>query len=69
MARNSDDGTAPDIEARNITGLAVRFSLIGDNTGIVLAEAQAPDENGNLIGDPKEIVQLLSFCRPIVYAN
>ena len=30
--------------------MTVLYSLIGDNTGTGLAEAQTPDANGNLIG-------------------
>jgi hypothetical protein len=52
VARNVASGAAPDVDAREAASFAARFSLIGDNTGTGLAEAQTPDENGNLIGDP-----------------
>ena len=41
-------GTVPDI--RNSGNSTVSFSLIGDNAGSSLTEAQTPDANGNLIG-------------------
>lgn len=46
---------APDIDATyasNVPTLSVSYSLIGNNSRSTLAEAQAPDANGNLIGDP-----------------
>ena len=41
-------GARPDIEGT----ASVTNSLIGDNTGSGLAEAQTPDGNGNLVGKP-----------------
>jgi len=51
VAGNTDDGRAPDLH-RGRDSLAVRHSLIGNNTGGGLAEAPIgmPDVNGNLIG-------------------
>lgn len=58
IAGNSDDGTAPDIYAWNLIGRStqpelIQYSLIGDNTGTVLQEAQvgSADIHGNFIGD------------------
>ena len=48
VAGNTDIGTTPNFRA--LGGLAVSFSLIGDNTGTTLTEAQTADGNGNLIG-------------------
>ncbi|TWU24605.1 choice-of-anchor Q domain-containing protein [Bythopirellula polymerisocia] len=49
VAGNTAGGGSPDI--RPGTGIfAVNFSLIGDRAGTGLAEAQAPDASGNLIG-------------------
>jgi len=42
-------GSAPDISTAT-ANLMVDFSLIGDNTGTTLSEAQTADANGNLIG-------------------
>jgi hypothetical protein len=55
VARNSDDGTAPDLRPSPdaVNGpLTVRSSLIGNNTGTGLAAAPppGPDANGNFIG-------------------
>ncbi|MEM8494509.1 MAG: choice-of-anchor Q domain-containing protein, partial [Planctomycetota bacterium] len=54
VAGNSDNGTAPDFLAPGdpANDLTVGFSLIGDNTGTTLAEAQTADAAGNLIGSP-----------------
>lgn len=54
VAGNVDGGAAPDFVGSNtISSGAVRYSLIGDNTGTTLASSQAPDPiNGNLVGDP-----------------
>ena len=49
VAGNSAGGGNPDLNVENAT-LMVTFSLIGDNAGTVLAEAQTADVNGNLIG-------------------
>ncbi len=45
----SEQGGSPDLFGRS---LAVSYSLIGDNTGLILPEAPigSPDANGNLIG-------------------
>jgi len=53
VSGNTDDGLAPDIRTAD-EPLAVRYSLVGDNTGTGLAEAPAgmPDANGNLVGGP-----------------
>jgi hypothetical protein len=55
VARNSDNGTAPDLLPTTDPvndPLTVRYSLIGNNTGTGLAEAQPPNPgiNGNFIG-------------------
>ena len=51
VSGNTDDGTAPDFLAPDsVDDLTVGFSLIGDNTGTTLTEAQTADGNGNLIG-------------------
>ncbi len=53
VARNLDDGTAPDFLApQNMESLTVLASLVGDNTGTLLGQSQVPDSNGNLVGDP-----------------
>lgn len=53
VAANIDSGTAPDLqEPIDEQLLTVDFSLIGDNTGTNLSEADTPDAQGNLIGDP-----------------
>lgn len=49
VAGNTDSGTAPDFQTVG-GGLAVGFSLIGDNTGTTLTEAQTAGGSGNLIG-------------------
>ena len=46
IAGNSAGIAAPDLTAAG----TVRNSLIGDNAGTTLVEAQTPDANGNLIG-------------------
>ncbi len=52
VAGNHDSGTATDFQAPpDEQLLAVESSLIGDNTGTTLAEAQEADSNGNFIGD------------------
>jgi hypothetical protein len=50
IAGNTDNGTAPDIRKYADLPPAVSHSLIGDNTGSGLTEAQAADGNGNFIG-------------------
>ena len=54
IAGNSDDGTAPDLRyIPAMTMTDVDFSLIGDNSGTNLVEAQtAISPNFNLVGDP-----------------
>ena len=47
-------GTGPDIDNPNSATIAVFHSLIGDNDGTNLSEAQTPDSNGNLIGDSSQ---------------
>jgi hypothetical protein len=48
IAANTDDsGTAPDVSG---TIALIDHSLVGDNKGSGLTEAQTPDVNGNLIG-------------------
>jgi len=53
VAGNTDSGTAPDIRPGD-GALAVRYSLIGDNTGSGMTEAPVgmPDAEGNQIGGP-----------------
>ena len=54
IARNTDSGPAPDFTGSGVLRLAdaVRYSLIGDNTGTTLAESQTADPtHGNLVGD------------------
>ena len=48
VAGNIDNGTGPEFRASG--DVTVGSSLIGDNTGTGLAEAQTADGNGNLIG-------------------
>ena len=50
MAGNSSEGYARDVWPDPDGVLTVSHSLIGDNTGSSLAEAQSRDANGNLIG-------------------
>ena len=50
VAGNTDSSGAPDLRPAPGQALTVEFSLIGDNTGSGLSEAQTPDANGNLIG-------------------
>ncbi len=53
VAVNTDGGAAPDFQPPPSAGsLTVVSSLIGDNTGTTLSEAQTPDLFGNLVGDP-----------------
>lgn len=49
VAGNSAVGGIADIDP-NAASLSVAFSLIGDNDGTGLPEAQTPDASGNLIG-------------------
>ncbi len=49
VAGNTAGGGEPDIEP-GIGTLTARYSLIGDNAGTGLAEAQTADASGNLIG-------------------
>ncbi len=50
VAGNTDNGTAPDVRKAPTATLTVSRSLIGDNTGSTLTEAQVADVNGNFIG-------------------
>ena len=50
VAGNTDDGTAPDVRQSPSDALTVSRSLIGDNTGTDLTEAQTADGSGNFIG-------------------
>jgi len=49
VAGNTSGGGSDDLDPGTGT-LTVKFSLIGDNDGTGLTEAQTPDANGNLIG-------------------
>ena len=54
IANNTDSGPAPDFTGTGVLILAdaVRYSLVGDNTGTTLAESQTTDPTyGNLVGD------------------
>ena len=50
IAGNMSDTGNPDLRRAPNQSLDVNFSLIGDNTGTGLAEAQTADSNGNFIG-------------------
>ncbi len=51
VAGNADSGTAPDLTLPSVPGQLVLLStLIADNTGTTLVEAQTIDASGNLIG-------------------
>lgn len=50
LAGNFDTGAAPDLAHPVDSGPSVRFSLIGNNAGSTLTEAQTTDAMGNLIG-------------------
>jgi len=52
VADNHDaNNVAPDIKTTLVIGsLDATYSLVGDNAGSPLSEAQTPDANGNLIG-------------------
>ena len=53
IANNTDNGTAPDFTGTGVLSLpnAVRYSLVGNNTGTTLNESQAADPtSGNLVG-------------------
>ncbi|MEM9825959.1 MAG: choice-of-anchor Q domain-containing protein [Planctomycetota bacterium] len=50
VADNFDDGTAPDLSIDTDAGDRIEFSIIGDNTGSNLFEAQTAGSDGNLIG-------------------
>ncbi len=55
LAANLDDGTAPDLAGVGsiANAGAVKFSLIGDNTGSSLGESQSANPTtGSIIGDP-----------------
>ncbi len=53
VAANVDSGVAPDLDATRVIGeWVLESSLIGDNTGTMLVEAQVADGLGNLIGAP-----------------
>ncbi len=53
VAANSDSDSAPDLDLSRFAGdFALESSLIGDNTGTSLTEAQTADSFGNLIGAP-----------------
>jgi len=55
VAGNTDSGTAPDFVGSGVLveASAVKFSLIGDNTGTTLLESPTPDPaTGNIVGDP-----------------
>lgn len=53
LADNVDSGIAPNFRAiQNPSLLNVGFSLIDDNSGTTLGEAQTPNAFGNLIGRP-----------------
>ena len=50
LAGNTAGSSAPDLRHDGVAIIDASFSLIGDNDGSPLAEAQTPDINGNLIG-------------------
>ncbi len=50
IAGNTAAGTAPDLRPNPGSTLDISHSLIGDNAGTALTEAQVADGNGNLIG-------------------
>ena len=52
IAGNSDNGTAPDFLVADFpfSDMLVEYSLVGDNTGTSLGEAQSANSFGNLIG-------------------
>lgn len=53
IAGNTASEVAPDVWGTlDIPSRRITFSLVGDNTGSQLAEAQTPDANGNLVGNP-----------------
>ncbi len=54
VAGNTATSSAPDFSSTGVGTVTVTSSLIGDNTGSGLAEAQppTPDGNGNLVGKP-----------------
>jgi hypothetical protein len=55
VAGNTDGGGAPDLLGTGglIPSEAIRYSLIGDNSGTALQESQAQDlDTGNIVGDP-----------------
>ena len=61
IAGNTDNtGTAPDINlADPPAALNIFFSLIGDNSGSGLVEAQTANDEGNLIGSPAAAIDAL----------
>ncbi|QEG43441.1 Calx-beta domain-containing protein [Roseimaritima ulvae] len=50
VAQNTGSGDAGDILAPASDGIASQFSLIGNNTGVGIAEAQTADAHGNIVG-------------------
>jgi hypothetical protein len=52
VAGNNASLSAPDFRRYSNVAGQVAFSLIGDNSGSQLAEAQTPDVQGNLVGNP-----------------
>ncbi len=53
LVTGKTSGTAPDLYfASEESTLELAFSLLGDNSGSGLTEAQTPDTAGNLIGSP-----------------
>ena len=51
VAGNTAGGGSPDLRAAGTSVITVRYSLIGDNSGTGLVEAN-PDADGNIIGGP-----------------
>jgi hypothetical protein len=54
VATNHAAGTGPDLWVAEAVPLQVYSSLIGENAGTSLTEAQSPDGRGNLIGSAAE---------------
>ncbi len=72
VAGNTDDGTAPDFVGSGVIAdaSAVRFSLIGDNTGTTLAESQTADPTtGSIIGDPNGAGVIDPLLEPLASAG
>ncbi len=70
IAENADTGAGPDFTAPlSPTSLAVESSLIGNNTGTTLDEAQTPDQDGNIVGDPTGLGIIDPLLGPLMLAG